>query len=430
MATKKTKKKLNILDIDEEARRNVEEIEHADIVVGIPSFNNERTIGHVVRAAEYGLAKYFPNMKAVLINSDGGSKDRTKEVVKDTVVYHNLHTLLIDHPVSPAAQVIATYNGIPGKGSALRAIFEVADRLGVKVCVLLDSDLRSVTPEWIELLARPIIRRGYDYVSPYYSRHKYDGTITNMIVYPLTRALYGKRVRQPIGGDFGISRRLIRSYLEKGAWETDVARFGIDIWMTTVAINEGFRICQAFLGAKIHDAKDPSQSLGPMFKQVVATVFRLMKNYEDRWKEVKESAPTAMYGFISEVYPEPVEVTLGPMIEGFKSGLKEYVGLWKGFLPRERIDELSQIASLEMGEFHFPVEVWVKTVYDFASGFNKAREADRERIVDSMTALYFGRVASFVIESRELKTYDAELLIETQALKFEELKPYLLERWG
>ncbi|GIW46556.1 MAG: glycosyl transferase [Deltaproteobacteria bacterium] len=428
----RTKKKKNILDIiDEEAKRQIEEIEQADIVVGIPSFNNEKTIGHVVRAAEYGLAKYFPNQKAVLVNSDGGSTDRTKEAVRDAGVYHHLHTILIDHPVSPAAQVIATYNGIPGKGSALRAIFEIADRLGAKVCVLLDSDLRSVTPEWIELLARPIIRRGYDYVAPYYSRHKYDGTITNMIVYPLTRALYGKRVRQPIGGDFGISKRLIKTYLEKDVWNTDVARYGIDIWMTTVAINEDFRICQAFLGAKIHDAKDPSKSLGPMFKQVVATVFRLMKEYENRWKEVKESTPTAMYGFVSEVYPEPVEITLEPMIEKFRIGLKENETLWSSFLPKERLDELNSIASLSTDKFNFPVEVWVKTVYDFAVAFNKTEDIfQKERIVESMTSLYFGRVASFVVESKDLKTYDAELLIETQALKFEELKPYLLEKWG
>ena len=313
---------------------------------------------------------------------------------------------------------------------ALKAIFEVADRLGARACVLLDSDLRSVTPEWIELLARPIFRKEYDYVSPYYSRHKYDGTITNMIVYPLTRTLYGKRVRQPIGGDFGISKKLIRTYLEKDVWGTDVSRFGIDIWMTTVAINEGFKICQSFLGAKIHDAKDPSKSLGPVFKQVVGTVFRLMGEYESTWKEIKESVPTAMYGFISEVYPEPIEVTLEPMIEKFQFGLKENVNFWRSFLSEERIYELSKIASLNTDGFSFPMEVWVKTVYDFAVTFNKAKNPDKERIVESMTALYFGRIASFVLESKDLKTYDAELLIETQALKFEELKAYLLERWG
>ena len=131
---------------------------------------------------------------------------------------------------------------------------------------MVDSDLRSITPEWIDLLSRPILDRDFDFVAPYYHRHKYDGTITNSIVYPLTRACTGMRVRQPIGGEFGVSGKVIARYLERDDWETDVARFGIDIWMTTIAIAEGFRVCQSFLGAKLHDAKDPGADLTSMFR--------------------------------------------------------------------------------------------------------------------------------------------------------------------
>ena len=50
--------------------------------------------------------------------------------------------------------------------------------------------------------AGPILKGGYDFVALLYARYKYDGTITNTVTYPLTRALYGHRIRQPIG-DFG-----------------------------------------------------------------------------------------------------------------------------------------------------------------------------------------------------------------------------------
>jgi len=189
--------------LHEEAREKLEQIGKANILVGIPSYNNERTIGRVVRAVQSGLAKYFPNHKAVIMNSDGGSTDRTREVVKETSIYTDLDTILVEHPVNPARNLATPYHGIPGKGSAFKAIFEMAYELDVDACVVVDSDLRSITPEWIQLLAGPIIMKGYDYVTPYYCRHKYDGTITNSIVYPLTRALYGKAIRQPIGGDFG-----------------------------------------------------------------------------------------------------------------------------------------------------------------------------------------------------------------------------------
>ncbi|MCD6255243.1 MAG: glycosyltransferase [Deltaproteobacteria bacterium] len=423
----KPSKKEDIFELDDEAKEKVKDIGEADILVGIPSYNNERTIAQVVKAVEYGLAKYFPRFKSVLLNSDGGSTDRTREIVGEISIYSQLDTILIEHPVHPACQVVTAYHGLPGKGSALQAILKVAHALGAKACMLVDADLRSITPEWVEYLLGPILIKGYDYVTPIYSRHKYDGTITNMIVYPLTRALYGKRVRQPIGGDFGLSRRLTEHYLKRGIWGTDVARYGIDIWMTTVAINEGFKVCQSYLGAKIHDPKDPAKSLEPMFKQVVGTVFELMERYEARWKTIDRSLPTAIYGFRSEVFPEPVNVSLESLIEKFKDGFKRHKDYLSKVLMSETFEGIAKVASLEINQFNFPIDLWVKTIYDFAISYHKGEE--RERLLEALAPIYFGRTASFIIETKDVPTYDAECLIERQCERFEALKPYLLERW-
>src|SRR5207247_10004816 len=111
--------------------------------------------------------------------------------------------------------------------------------------------------------------------TPLYARHKHDGTITNSVAYPLTRALHGLLGRQPIGAEFGLGADLARAYLEQPVWDTDVARFGIDIFMTTTAIARGARVAQAFLGAKGHDPKDPAADLGPMFTQAGGRPLRL-----------------------------------------------------------------------------------------------------------------------------------------------------------
>ena len=66
----------------QEVREFLDQVGSADILVGIPSYNNARTIGHVVRAVQAGLAKYFPDRKAVLVNSDGGSTDGTMDIVR------------------------------------------------------------------------------------------------------------------------------------------------------------------------------------------------------------------------------------------------------------------------------------------------------------------------------------------------------------
>ena len=115
---------------------------------------------------------------------------------------------------------------MPGKGPSFRAIFEVATLLKVKAVAVVDSDLRSITPDWIKLLVETVLDKTAGFVVPFYRRHKFDGTITNHIVYPMTRALYGIDVRQPIGGDFGFSPELAAFNMKEDVWDTDTARFG------------------------------------------------------------------------------------------------------------------------------------------------------------------------------------------------------------
>ena len=408
--------------LHEDTQKRIENIGQADILVGIPSYNNAATIGHVVRMAAEGMVKHFPDLKPVLINSDGGSPDGTCQVVLNT-------------PVPQGVEVIATeYQGMPGKGSAFRAVFEAAKALGVKVCVVVDSDLRSITPEWIELLAGPIVKEGYGYVTPFYIRHKYDGTITNNICYPMTRMLYGLDIRQPIGGDFGFSGELLDHYLGQDGgnprlWQTDVARFGIDIWMTTTAINAGTRICQAHLGAKIHDAKDPAAALGPMFRQVVGTLFAMMAKYEAHWKQVTGSQPTPIYGEPKELEPEPVPVTLSVMIEKLRAGREEWGEVWDEVLSAENRATLESILAQPDEAYQFTPQQWAPIVFDFAVAYNKSG-LDKDVVIDSMTPLYYGRTAGLVVESQDMDsaTFEREV-IQAQARTFGELKPRLIERW-
>jgi glycosyltransferase involved in cell wall biosynthesis len=410
-----------------EIQRAIENIKEADILVGIPSYNNARTIGHVVKAIQAGLAKYFPQKKSVLVNSDGGSTDGTTDVVRNTAV-EDFRSVLLHHEVGPLFKIATPYHGIPGKGSAFRTIFEIGKLLNVKACAVVDSDLRSITPEWIELLVKPIMESGFDYVAPLYHRHKYDGTITNSIVYPLTRALYGKRVRQPIGGDFGFSGRLAELYLTKDVWETDVARYGIDIWMTTTAIADGFKICEAFLGAKIHDPKDPGADLSAMLYQVVGSTFDLMETYESIWEKTKGSEPVPTFGFQYAIGLEPVAVNLDRMINKFGLGVRELIDIWKLFIPRNIVRFLERLKMVQTDKFRLPDDLWAEIIYSFAVASHR-KLLNKEHLLKSLTPLYLGRVASFVLETRESDAPEVEEKIEQLSAGFEDKKDFLLAAW-
>jgi glucosylglycerate synthase len=440
-------------------REEIARLERADIMVGIPSFKNATTIGYVVRAAQAGLVQYFPDLRPVVVNSDAGSPDGTGRVVVETEPPEYVERILLVRPTNKLSRVSLTYpeiDGTGGKGAALRTIFEMAAALEVQALVVVDSDLRSIGPEWIELLAGPILKGGYDYVAPLYARHKHDGTITNNVTYPLTRALYGLRIRQPIGGDFGVSGDLVRHYLEAGHWTPEVSKFGIDIWMTTLALNGGFAVCQARLGAKVHDPKDPGADLGPMFRQVVTTILRMAVANADRWREVRGSHEVPAYGFERLVDPPPLEVNVLRLLTEFHAGALTLGGTWAEMLSEDtaaavislaeeagRVADTVQTAAnaspnaaplstAAMAEaaarFDFPDAIWAHLIYDLIV---TARELpDRlDGFVAALVPVYFGRVASAVIENRELSTDRAEDSVERQAREFERLKPYLLDRW-
>jgi glycosyltransferase involved in cell wall biosynthesis len=402
-------------------------IGQADILVGIPSYNNARTIAHVVRAVSAGLAKYYPDRACLLVNSDGGSQDGTPRLVLDTET-GELPTLLVAHRSRPVHRVATSYVGLPGKGSAFRTIFRIAELVKAKACAVVDSDLRSITPEWIELLIEPVLGQGMDYVSPLYSRHKYDGTITNSIVYPLTRALYGQRVRQPIGGDFGFSGPFAIRLLADGAWDTDIALYGIDIWMTSMALANGFRVCQSYLGAKIHDAKDPGSDLSAMFTQVVGTVFDLMETYHHVWQEVSGSADVPTFGFRYTVGVEPVAVNTERMIGLFHQGVADLMPVLQRMLSAETCDALRAAGERPPERFSFPPELWVRVVYEAAASYHH-RALARDHLLKAMIPLYLGRTAAFVLQTSASTGDEVEDQIEQLCTLFESTKPHLQERW-
>ena len=396
--------------------KRLEEIDSADIIIGIPCYYNEKTIVHVLQMVTHGLAKYYNHKRCVILIADGGSTDDTREVVKE-------------FEIKPwQEKIVSIYRGPAGKGTALRSVFEAAARLHVEACAVVDSDLRSITSDWVKYLLDPVLEKGYQFVAPVYLRHKYDGTITNNIVYNLTRALYGKRVRQPIGGDFALSRDVAKFYIEQDVWDTDVAHYGIDIWMTTNAITQGFKICQSNLGVKIHDAKDPGQQLGPMFRQVIWTLFSLMERYESYWKNLKESEPLETFGFDAYMEPEPVKVNLEGMIERFKTGFKQFSSLWKDIFSEPCFDDIHKLTRKGVRGFHLPTQAWVRILYELAATFHAWKE-HRMNLIDLVTPLYYARVASFVKQTLKMSSQEAEKLVEEQALEFEEHKDYLIQVW-
>ena len=383
-----------------------------EIVVGIPSYNSVETISYVVRQVEKGLSKYFQGKNLVLV-SDGGSTDGTIEVVKALKVREES----VDRRVE-------LYPGPSGKGSAVKHVFKVAEEEGASTVVLVDSDLRSITPEWIKFLGLPASGK-YDLVTPLYRRDRYDGMITKLLAYPLTRALYGLRVRQPIGGDFGLSIELVKELLREDLWSLKyVQKYGIDIFITNTALSRGFRVAQVFLGSKIHGSKDPTAHLKNMFLEVSGSQFNISIRNVSAWWNVEGSVePETMVekGFLECAQPIRVDIDSG--VNKFKAALRSVEEVARRVLKEDFClveNALDKACRKERNAF--PSDAWSRVVYRHLAFYASNR---REEVLESLYACWLGRIVSFVVDTLELSDEEVEREVLRGAEAFEGEKSFL-----
>jgi glycosyltransferase involved in cell wall biosynthesis len=414
--------------LKERVRELIEALGPVEVLVGIPTYNNALTAGHVVMAAEAGLATYFPERKALIVNCDGGSKDGTPEVVERA--RSDAGSLMaVRYPLDPVHHLMTPYYGLPGRASAFRTLFRIAEVAQARALAVVDAELRSITPEWFNALLEPILSHEFDYVAPYYRHHKYDGAITSAIIYPLTRALFGRRVRHPIGGEFGISGRLAGHFLKQHVWGTDVAHYGFDIWMATVAVAENFKVCQSRLGAKVHESRDAGPDLSDMLVQTVGSVFSLMEHYDSVWRNILGSLPAPLLGEPLGARSEAVSINVPRAWSSFQQGVRDLLPVYKQLFASQQVRDLEYCAAQPFDKFNLSDELWVGLVFDSALAYHR-RVIDREHVLKSLTPLYLGWVASFARQTENDTDAQVDDRIERLCLFYEQLKQYLINQWS
>ena len=386
---------------------NKSNVSQADIVVGLASFNEADSIDYPTQQASLGLKKYYPDHTSCILNCDNHSPDGTDGVFLGTET---------DVPKI----YVTTPPDTPGKGYNFENMFRKVIELDADVLVCLDADLLSVTPEWVKNFTDPILA-GFDMVNPIYSRHKYDGTITNSICYPLVYGLFCRNVRQPIGGDFAISREFAE-HLIKQPWHRTTEEYGIDIFMTMNSILGDFNICETGLGAKVHKPSAPK--LGPMFIQVVSTAFLTVIRNFDKWKDLKSINQPPLYGMRHMDPPQDLNVDRTAIEKQARDSFAGSQALLEQNLSPDLYKDLA--AMFSDGIIDISPEQWTTSVFDMIAAFRDAD--DKIALVESLKGLYFGRALSFMNKTWDLRTEEAEEEIVAGAELFHAKRGYLIDK--
>jgi hypothetical protein len=396
----------------------------ADLAIGVLTYNNAETIKDVATAAARGAEEHFPTLSATFIDADAGSADGTQELLATA----GLPVLVTHHEAPGSERVLVPFHGVPGRGAALRATFDAAHQLGARALVLLEADATTVTPEWIDRLARPVVEDKADFVAPLYARRRYDGTITKLLLSPLVRALYGRRLHQPLGGQQALSARLVEHLLLHPKWDW-AGRDSSDLWIAGTAIADGFNVCEAWLGAYAVRSRTRTTELPAMIAQTLGAVFTLMERHGDLWLEVRGSEPLPSVGQppapAADASPPP---GIDAMLDAFHLGARDLTSIWEAILAPDTLGEVLGLGMAAPGRFRFSDELWARVVYDLALGHHY-NVVHREHLLRSLVPLYLGRTAAYVLATRRATPAAVEAALDAVGAAFERQKPYLVEHW-
>jgi hypothetical protein len=406
--------------------RELINVGEVDILVGVPTYNDAKTVGQVVQAIRAGLLQDFPRQRSVIINADGGSRDATQDLVRAASIsdlrqasgFRALRTL---HCIS------TQYPGGAASGTALHTILAAAELLRASACAIISADSTNIEPQWIERLLQPVCRDNFDLVTPVYRRHKFDGLLVRNLVYPMSRALYSRRVREPYPAEFAFSSRLGSSFLARDIWSQEAGRAGTEIYLTIAAITGGFRLTQCFLGTRARVDHAPAD-LVPAMRQTVGVLFWSLEPNFSAWSASMDSQPVPCIGVEHEVSLEPLRLNRKRLHQMFVRSVTEIEPVLKSILSPQTLAELQRAATVPEEDFRYSDELWVRTVYEFAASYHKA-VISRDHIIQALAPLYRGKTYTFLVENRDTSGDEVENNVESLCLTFERLKPYLLELW-
>jgi len=397
-----------------------------DLLVSVPTHNSAQTVGETVQSIRMGLLKYFPRERAVILNADAGSKDGTREVIA-AAASNDLQRSANLYSLRTLPCISTVYGDSPETDVALRTVLAAADLLHAKACAVVSPDSTSITPDWIERLLRPVYRENFDLVMPVYRRHKFDGLLLRNLIYPMTRALYAKRVREPYALEFAFSDRFGGHLLERQIWDQESRGLAAEMRMTIAAMAGGFRLYQTFLGTKPHVDRTGADLVAAL-RQTVGTLFWSLDANFQYWSATGQPESVPSCGAEYDLTTEPIRVNRKRLYQLFNSGVAELEPVLRSILSPQTLADVQSIARLSDDDFRYPHDLWVRTAYEFASSYHKS-VINRDHIIQALAPLYRGKVYTFLVENRDASGPEVEANVEELCLTFERFKPYLLDVW-
>jgi glucosylglycerate synthase len=411
------------VELSEETKTGGEEVGTADLLIAVALPVDVEQLRIAATQAVLGIVGQLSTLRTVVAfpgvsNVDAAGKEQ---------IEHEPSGSGIDLRFVPYAPPAGSASRIPwlAPAAAYQAVFAMARELGVGTCIVIGSDLAALQSNFLAPMLAPVIENRCELAMPFYPTGKFDGLLNSSILYPLTRALYGRRVRFPLAQDFCLAAKMIPEL--EIALQRSAAQGQTLFWPATEAALRDCSVCQVHVDTH-HVAVAEGIDLSTILAQTVGPLFLEMATNAPLWQRIRASQPVELSGAAAPSPADGPPADTTPMLETFQLGFRNLQEVWSLVLPPVTLLELKRLSRVTVDRFHMPDELWARVVYDFALA-HRLRTLSRAHLLGALTPLYLGWVAGYALEVGSASPAEAEQRVEKLARAYEEAKPYLLSRW-
>lgn len=407
------------IEFTEETKQQVERIGSADIVVGVAGSMAPEDLRLRAERIIEDLGSGVPPLRFVFAWPGSGAEPVAS--LLDRPAHASLTVFPFTPPAHPGSEFWAPVS------ANQRAILALAASLSARACIVIGSDLGALNAHAIQLFAYAILDRQCGLAMPVYPAGKYDGLVNIGILSPLSRALYGRRIRYPLAFDFAasgaMSARLVRG-------EPSANHHGNPLlWPVTLAATQSPQdpVGQVHIDVR-HQISTEGLELSAVLGQVVGSLFQDLETFAPQWQRIRGSQLAPVWGNAPAEERDGDPIDTRSMLDSFLLGSKNLDEVWRLVLPPNTMLELRRLTRVAPEQFRIADELWAGIVYDFALAYH-LRTISRVHLLGALTPLYLGWAASYAREVATLTRAALEQRQEQFARAWEEKKPYLLSRW-
>lgn len=399
--------------------RQIISVGRVDLLVGAPRIESAEEAIELVRAVRGCLRTHFPRVRAALLHADqpGPSNVPLQHCWAEEQAPGGLRTTHLMTTTVPPHDA---------GGAAVRLILATADLLQANAVVVLDPEAGDLTPDRVARFAAPLQDAGVDLLTPTHPRAADAGLLVTQLARPLTGAIYGRDLREPLLPEFGASARFARHCAQRD-FDIDRARWSTHYWVGAEALSGGFTIRQVPLGPRRTPVARARPGLPALFQNVITSIFTSIEATSGAWRAqppIGEDAPT----LISDDAASAGVADAARLLDTFASDVQNLDEILRRILPGD-IHHALEVAASHHGGGRLPGLLWAELVAEFLIAYHH-RVMLPEHVVQALLPLYIARTGTFLLEHANSSPAATEAAIQELCESFQQVRPRVIERWA